>query len=97
MVVVEEVVVVGGGVVVVDVVVVVEEVVVVVVLVVVDVVVVGAGVVVVVDGELPTYVTTPPTIVKYVPARIGVTCKEGVASNELSNVTDGVATFRTFT
>ena len=37
-------------------------------------VVVGAGVVVVdelVSGVLPTYVTTPPTIVKYVPTLMG--------------------------
>ena len=56
-----------------------------------DVVVLGATVVVVVDGLLPTYVTTPPTMDRYVPTRIGTTCNDGVASNELSILTTGLA------
>lgn len=62
-----------------------------------DVVVVGATVVVVVDGLLPTYVTTPPTMDRYVPTRIGTTCNEGVASNELSILTTGLACCRMVT
>ncbi len=62
-----------------------------------DVVVLGATVVVVVDGLLPTYVTTPPTMDRYVPTRIGTTCNEGVASNELSILTTGLACCRMVT
>jgi hypothetical protein len=54
--------------------------------------VVGAAVVVTGgSGSPPTYVTTPPTMDRYVPTRIGTTCNDGVASNELSILTTGLA------
>lgn len=58
-------------------------------------VVVGAGVVVVVDGLLPTYVTTPSTIVMYVPGTMGTGWTGAETSEETggaSNIPDGAWT-----
>ena len=58
-------------------------------------VVVGAGVVVVVDGLLPTYVTTPSTIVMYVPGTMGTGWMGAETSEETggaSNMPDGAWT-----